>query len=145
MYKKGILVFLLFFWICLATFNVFYNSIKTVYEIKDWYPLSENQKLEKIFGPTYEFSAFVNDNTPENSKISFYSQEGMPFFYARYYLYPRHVYWQQDTVEYVKDRYPKEFDFVALYNMNVPLVGFEKIATFSAKNSNITGSLHKRK
>ena len=145
MYKKGIFLFLIFSWIFLAFFNVVYNSIKTVSEVRVWAPLSENQKLEKIFGPTYEFSEFINKNTPKNSKISFYSEEGMLFFYARYYLYPRHLYWQQDTVEYVKDRYPKEFDYVAVYDMQTTLNDFEKVASFSAKSSSATGSLYKRK
>ncbi len=144
-HRKSILTLLIIFWISLAIFNVFYNSVKSISEIRDWVPLSENQKLQKIFGPTYEFSAFIDANTQRDSNILFYSKEGMPYFYARYYLYPRHLYWHQNMNEYVKSKYPKKFDYIALYSMNASPEGYEKIASFSAKNSGVFGSLYKRK
>jgi len=145
MYKKGIFLLLIFFWIALAFFNIFYNSAKTVSEIRIWIPLSKEQKLQKIFGPNFEFAEFINQNTKSDSNILFYSEEGMPFFYARYHSYPRHLYWYQNGDEYVKSKYPKTFDYVALYNMQISLNDYEKIATFSAKNSAIFGSIYKTK
>jgi hypothetical protein len=144
-YKKGILFLLIILWISLAGISVFYNSLKTISEIRVWVSLSNSQKLQKIFGPSYEFSIFIDANTSRNSNILFYSNEGMPYFYARYYLYPHRLYWYQNGVEYVMSRYPKQFDYVAFYNMNAPIQGYEKIATFSARKSNAFGSLYKRK
>lgn len=128
----------------LAFFNVIYNAINTISEVRIWVPLSDDQKREKIFGESYDFSVFINANTTKDANILLYSDEGMPYFYSRYYSYPRHIYWYQNKDEYVRSKYPKKFDYVAVYNMNIPLEGYKKVATFSVKNSRVIGSLYKR-
>lgn len=145
MYKKIIFFILVFFWISLSVFNVFYNSTKTLSEIREWGPLSEDQKRLKLFGASHEFSVFINAHTTPNTKILFYSETGMPYFYARYYSYPRHLYWYQNNSEYVKSKYPEHFDYVALYNMHPSIKDYEYVASFSAKYSSVTGYLYKRK
>lgn len=144
-YRKIILLFLITIWISLAFFNVFYNSVKSISEVKEWGPLSNEQKLQKIFGPVYEFSVFLDANTKKDSDILFYSNDSMSYFYARYFLYPRHLYWYQNPSEYVRSTFPKKTEYVAAYNMNVSLNEYEKVTSFSAKFSEDFGFLYKRK
>ena len=143
--KKSIFTVLISCWIIFAFFNILYNSAKTVSEIKVWTPLSDAQKRQKIFGDSYNFSVFINTHTTKHAKILFYSETSMPYFYARYYSYPRLLYWYQNPDDYVKSTYPKRFDYIALYNSHNFFGGYVMQATYSAKQSGISGSLYKRK
>lgn len=143
--KKIIFVFLITCWIAIAFFNVLYNSVKTLSEIKQWVPLSDSQKRHETIGDGYDFSAFINANTQSHANILYYSETSLPYFYARYYSYPRKLYWYENQDPAAKSTRPKKYDFVALYNMRTPLRGYALVASFSAKQSGITGSLYKRK
>src|SRR6185369_655491 len=143
--KKQLLSVLIGFWIFFSFFSVLYNSLKTVSEIRELSLLSENQKLQKLFGASYDFSVFINEHTEKHAKILFYSQTAMPYFYARYYSYPRHLYWLQNEDESIKRTRPKQFDYIALFNMPASFEGYEIKASYSAKQSGIFGSIYKRK
>lgn len=73
----------------LAVFNVFYNSVKSVSEVREWAFLTDHEKRHKLFGDTYDFYTFINKNSQENANILFMPKDEMSFYLARYYLYPR--------------------------------------------------------
>jgi hypothetical protein len=143
--KKFIFVILIGFWIFIAFFNVLYNSFKTVSEIKEWVPLSDSQKRYETIGDSYNFSAFINAHTQSNAKILFYSETGLPYFYARYYSYPRKLYWYENNDPSIKSTRPKKYDVIAFYDMRTSLNGYTLLASISAKQSGYFGSLYKRK
>lgn len=89
MVKKKIFLIIIGFWILLSFFSLFYNFTKSIWEIKEWAPLSDSKKRSKIFGNSHDFFVFIENHTEKTSHIFIYSKDIKTFYLSKYYLYPR--------------------------------------------------------
>src|SRR5882724_6103981 len=102
---KSIIKVLLFIMIISACFNVVYNSVKTISEVKEWTPLSDTQKRHKIFGDLYDFLILVKTYTKNDDHILIYAKDGekyQTYFLSIYYLYPRRITSTVDNNEFIQ-------------------------------------------
>jgi hypothetical protein len=102
-------------WLLISIFNVFYNLFKSISEIKTWFPLSDYQKRQMIFGDLYPFLFFVGANSSKNSNILIYSNDVKTFYLSIYYLYPRTVTVVDNEKDFKEELNSKKFKYVAIY------------------------------
>lgn len=143
--KKTIFFTALLFWIALAFFNTFFNTVKTVYEINDWAFLSDTEKREKIFGELYDFLVFVDDHTDDRKKVLLYANDVRTFYLGRYYLYPNYISTAKTKKETIEQSKTKKFQYIALFNDSLNSNDYKKIASFSSQKSFTYGTLYKLK
>lgn len=144
--KKIIYLLLIIFWILLSFCFTLYNFKTLIIDAKEWLPLSDYQKRHKIFGDFYDFVIFVNLRTEINSSILFYSNYDMMGLISRYYTYPRNVYLSNDSQNSLIASINKfNYDYIATYNKELVINGYNKISFFESKNNSNFGFLYKRK
>lgn len=131
-------------WIIIGFFNVLFNSVKSVTEIRQWVPLTDSQKREEIFGELYPFLIFINDNTAPESEIFIFSTDIKTHYLAIYYLYPRVTADTDSEEELRKVIEEKEYKYIALFKERRVINGYKSIATFADKGKYM-GSLYQRK
>ncbi len=143
--KRKILLLLILIWIIFSFLSVFYNAIKSVSEAKEWIPLSDSEKKEKIFGDVYNFAEFIKANTENNSKILLLINDGMYYYYSRYDIYPRRIIWA-DTSDELKELMNKDkFNYAVIYDKKINLNGYEQKSVFFSKKLNELLILYKHK
>ncbi len=102
-----ILLLLLAVWFGISFVRTIYNISKVYFEEKQWVILSTEQKKEKIYTDTYTIVRGLNKYTPVDAKILLISDDGKQYFYSRYLLYPREIYWDklEQTIDVSKYAY----------------------------------------
>jgi len=128
----------------MSVFNVFYNSVKSISEIKNWAFLSDYQKREKIFGDLFVFIDLINKNTKNKSEILIIAKDEMPFYLSRYFLFPKKVY-RQDSLNIAQIDKEKKYQYIAVYNQEVELKNYRQIKMFKSENEKNFGILFKIK
>lgn len=111
-----ILCILIILWVIISSFDVTYNSLKTVSEAKHWISLSDFQKRHEIFGDIYNFINFVKNKSSEHTSILIYSDNDMVYYLGRYYLYPREISVAPNAQQFDSLQQSKKFDYVALFD-----------------------------
>jgi hypothetical protein len=128
-YKIKILSCILIIWFIMSVFNVFYNLLKSVSEVKIWFPLTDYEKRKMIFGDFYPFLSFVSANSAKNSNMLIYSKDVKSFYLSIYYLYPRAI----TIVDNKNDLNSKlsngEFKYVAIYKNSYKPIAYRLSAT----------------
>ena len=132
---QKILLFLIVFWIFLAIFGIFYNTGKTVTEVKAWAFLSDNEKREKIFGDLNNYFIFIGNNTQKNVQILIYANDVKTFYLSKYYLYPRIVYGTDNKQEFLQKVQTGNYPYVASYNLKFSDNHYKLVATDLEKKS----------
>lgn len=143
--KNNILTVLFFLWVIIAIFNVCYNTVKAVSEVKQWAFLTDQEKRYEIFGDPYNFCLFINKNTPKNAHVLFFSGDLMQYYLARYYVYPRIIINTNSKSGLKNLAKTGKFTYIVFYNSPVALKNYKKIATFSGKKNNFYGALYELK
>ena len=90
---KFVLLILIGLWIVLTFFRMAFNFSKLYTEETRWIFLNDEQKKEKQFGERYVFFMFVKENIKDKSNIILFTNDGMAYYLARYFLYPTTVIW----------------------------------------------------
>lgn len=140
---RKILIVLILFWIALSVLRLSFNLSKLITEEQEWLFLSDDEKKSKIFNNYYNLNKFLLINTRSKSKILLVTKDGMLYYYSRYDLYPREVYWQKDitSISELGGKYDYIFldqrDFKSLSNSDL-----EKVNSFIT--TDIKGVLYKR-
>lgn len=89
-------VFILFFafWVIISLLHVFQNLTKLYTEDVMWLRMSDQGKKEKLFGDKYLSLRFLVTNTPSNSIITLYSYDPDVYYFSKYVLYPRTIFFR---------------------------------------------------
>lgn len=135
-------------WIIIAFFNIFYNSVKSYSEVKEWGNLTDYQKRYKIFGDLHIFLTLIKDKTKKNDSVLIYTKDGVKwqtFFLSLYYLYPRKITTTIDKKEFTLLSKSNKFDYIATYNSSFISDKYKRSAIFSTLKSANYGSLYKLK
>lgn len=111
----SIVSILIVIWVLLAITRTAYNFTKLLSEERYWFFLSNEEKKHELYGDPYEIFKSVDTLTEKNDSILLISSDGWPFFYGRYALYPKKVYWEKLIKKRKGDSY-KEFSYVLLFN-----------------------------
>lgn len=143
MKKIKLLNLFLTLYFLIAVGALFYNGIKTYFEIKEWYFLSDTQKRHHLFGDIYDFFAYINKHTPPKSSILIVSKDVRTFFLGRYYLYPRKLQVVTSEAEVGKQTFLPEY--VSSYKIPIHITGYSLIGTIILKDSKTSGFLYKKK
>lgn len=143
--KRNIFSVLIFIWIVLAAFSIVYNIGKSVSEVREWGSLSDRQKRQKLFGDLYDFFIITNENTPKDATMLFYSKERFEYYIGRYYVYPRKIIIIDNRNTFITRASEKKFPFLLLYNNDIQIDGYEKVASFSSHTSKIFGYIYSKK
>lgn len=116
MNSKKVLIFLflfiLFSWFSFSVFRTFFNLLKIPNDIK-LLAYSSDEKKNATYGIFFDFCKFVQEKTPENSKILFLSSSGKAFYVCRYELYPRQLYYITKPSQ-IPDKL--DYDFLIYYS-----------------------------
>lgn len=133
-------------WFSLSVISVFYNAVKSVSEIREWMPLTYDEKRAKIFGNAHHFFVFVSDHTSTREHIFLYSKDVKTFYLSKYYLYPRIVDSTDNYQEFEKKVNENKYDYVATDSLTLApnIAGYTKVASLEAKE-NGAYMLYKRK
>ena len=142
--KKNIFTILLILWILIAIFNIFYNTLKSVTEARQWVNLTDQEKRYQIFGDIYGFCMFINSNTPTNAHILIYSKDSMVYFLCRYYSFPRLMTNSDDNKQLLNLAKTNNFAYVVLYNNTISLTNYQMRAMFSTKTKKNIGVIYKK-
>jgi len=113
--KKIILLLILFLWAFIAFGRTIFNASKLITEERKWVFLTDEEKREKQFGEKHLFFRFVQKNTDSNSNILFFTNDGMAYYLARYYLYPTTVIWGERQFVEWKNDINRNYDYVMYY------------------------------
>ena len=133
--KKTILFSLIVILVGISFFNVFYNLNKTIVEVKEWAYLTNQQKRQKNFGDLYTVAMLIEKNTMKKSQILLVGKEKMPYYFTRYYLYPRRIY-PTTAKELAKTNKQKKYQYIFVYNTKIATKDYKEIASFSSKSGN---------
>ncbi len=142
---KKIFFFLFFLWITIAIFNIFYNTVRSISEVREWAFLSDSAKRQKAFGDQYDFIIFVNSHTVNNTHILFFSKDDMTYLLSRYYLYPRIVKSTNDKNLFMKLTKSGSYNYLAIYDNSFTLTDYQQIASYSSKTTKNFAYLYKQK
>ena len=138
--KKFISVFftfILLLWFGVSISRTFYNFTKLFEDVK-MLTLTEDQKKVVTFGSIYSFCKFTAENTPSNSNILLLSTGGKPFYFCRYELYPRKIFFARNQNE-VKDKISNiKIDYLLIYQSPDPLLNDNKSPTWDLNNFKLT-------
>ncbi len=142
---KIVFKLLIFLWIILAFFNVFYNSWKTISEVREWAPLSDSQKRHKLFGDLYDFFVLIKNHTGTKDHVLIFSNDGRTHFLSIYYLYPRIIESTNDDKRFIELFRSKKFTYIASFDNPALSKDYIQIASYSSKTSANYGSIYKLK
>lgn len=90
---QALLVMIVGVWAFIAIAHVFYNISKIVTDEKVWLSLSDERRRQRVFGDLYILYSYIDTVTARDDKILVITADGKPYFYGRYYLYPKKIYW----------------------------------------------------
>lgn len=141
-YQNYILLFLIFFWVGFAIFSVFYNSQKAISEVREWGPLTDGQKRQKIFGNIYNFFLFIEQHTDENAQVLVFSTDIQTSYLSKYYLYPRIINSTDDKEQFLQIAKNSTYPYLAIYGSTIDLDSYKLIAS---SNDSQQFTLYKRK
>lgn len=110
--------FILIVWILLALVRTGLNFSKVLSEEISWISLTRIQKEELLFGDLYTFFSGIDQKTAKRSRILLYSTDGKAYFYGRYYLYPKGIYWAKTVTSLNRELQTKRYDYLAIYNFD---------------------------
>lgn len=127
---KTVLLLLFACWIFFAFARTLFNLSKLITEEPKWYFLSNEQKKEKQFGEKHDFFRFVQRNTTKNSNILLFTNDGMTYYLARYYLYPTTVIWGERQFTEWGDDINRDYGYVIYF----PYLKREAKDTISVNN-----------
>ena len=139
---KQIFLCILAFWLFLSFLTIPYNAVKAISEIKIWYPLTDSQKREKIFGDTYNFITFVAANTPQNSSVYIFSKDDKIGLISAYFLYPRKILVTKSDANLDGRIKSSSSNYVALYDRRPEIMNYKKKETYSSKAGSDFGTLY---
>jgi hypothetical protein len=124
---------LLVVWVVISVVSLVYNAKKSVSEIKEWAPLSDSEKRNKIFGDSHTFFIFIANHTDNKSHILIFSQDVKTFYLSKYYLYPRIV----DSTDNYNDlkhiARKGVYSYIALEKNTLSLDNYSIVASNSGK------------
>lgn len=115
---KKILLYLflliLGFWFCIGLIRTFYNFSKAPKDSQQLL-ISDDEKRTSTYGTFVNFCKFIENKTPNNSKLLFLSSSGKVFYVCRYELYPRQFFYITDPKQISDNSY----NFLIIYqNLN---------------------------
>lgn len=144
MHKRWGLVIIIIVWCVVAIGSVGYNSINTVFEIKNWYFLTDTQKREKIFGDLYTFLIFTKNHSDNAEKILIFSKDVRTQYFGMYTLYPIKITSTSSKQKLMTLAQTKQFLYIATANETLTSPYYQKIASYTETNSGF-GVLYKKK
>lgn len=106
---------LLALWFFLAFLRTGYNFSKVVTEETTWLSLPDEEKRIRMFGDTYSFLKFVEQNTPKTSSIVFLAPGGKAYYLARYFLYPRMITYIKNPEQITQIIDKNNFNYLIFY------------------------------
>lgn len=142
--KRKLLLLLFLGWLLLSVSDVFYNSVKSISEVKSWAFLSDSQKKQMIFGDLYNFLIFIGNHTQKTDHILIFSKDVRTFFYGAYTLYPRIISVADNNHDFTKQIGRTNFDDIVLYDQYQNLDGYRLVASYSSKILKDFGGIYKR-
>lgn len=142
---KQVFKFLILLWIIFAFFNVFYNTRKTIQEVREWTPLSDSQKRHKLFGDLYDFFTLIKNHTGTKAHVLIFSTDDRTRFLSIYYLYPRIIESTNDNKKFIELARSKKFTYISSFDNPIRTKNYIQIVSFSSKTSSNFGSIYKLK
>lgn len=124
---KVLFLLLIGLWILLVFSRVIHNISKLYTEETHWIFLTDDQKREKQFGEKYVFLKFVNEKVNSQSNILMFTNDGMAYYLARYFLYPTTVIWgERQFTEWGND-INRDYSYAIFYPITNPSYTNKKI------------------
>lgn len=80
-------------WIIISALRLLINVSQIGTEEISTFSKNDNEKREIHYGDIYNLIQEIEKGTSQDKKIGVISYEGKNFYLARYYLYPRKVFW----------------------------------------------------
>lgn len=149
--RKTIATLLLTLCISIALTRTAYNFSKLATEEREWYFLTDEEKKEKQFGEKHTFFRFVQENIEKGSNVLFYTNDGMAYYLARYYLYPTTLIWgEREFTEWGND-INRTYQYVLYFPSNKTMpnsitirnIQYKKLTEFKY-NKSVRGVIYRR-
>lgn len=115
---RQLLILALIVWFVLSVLRTGFNFSKIFTEEIFILNLSDDDKKKLQFGDLHRFYGFIERNIPNNSSSIFLAPGGQSYFLARYYLYPRRLYYAKSPREVDKLLGENKFDYLIVYQTN---------------------------
>ena len=126
----GIVIIL---WVGISFFRMANNLGNLVKDFR-LLSLSDGMRKEIVYGTIYDFRNFVEQKTPARSEIIFLSSGAKPFYFCRYQLYPRKLYFAR-TIKEVEDmKRQGRYDYLLIYKSSNPLENENQSSKWNLNN-----------
>ncbi len=102
-------------WIIIASIRFFYNMSKVITEENAWIYLKPEEKRIKLYGNLEPIYVKLNTITNNSDCVSLITFDDTPYFFLRYQLYPKHIYWI-NNIDHAINTPPHPCRFILLYN-----------------------------
>lgn len=80
-------------WVIVASIRFFYNMSKIITEETSWIFLKPEEKRVKLYGDIESIYVKINNITNNSDCVSLITNDNTPYFFLRYQLFPKHIYW----------------------------------------------------
>jgi len=102
-------------WISIAGIRFFYNMSKVITEEKAWIYLKPEEKRVKLYGDLESIYIKINNITNNSDCVSLITKDNTPYFFLRYQLFPKHIYWVS-YFDHAINTPPHPCKFILFYN-----------------------------
>ncbi len=124
---KVFLIILIGLWVILSISRIAFNISKLYTEETHWVFLTDEQKREKQFGEKYVFFKYIKESIKDHSNILLFTDDGMAYYLARYFLYPTTVIWgERQFIEWGND-INRDYSYAIFYPVKRPILEEKKI------------------
>jgi hypothetical protein len=145
MFLKNIFKTTIIFWFMLSFFGIFVNFSKAYVDAKNWTGKTDLQKKNIIFEDLYLFLNYIEEKTPQNSRILIYGKDERTHYLSVYVLYPRYTVDENDFQKFLNLIKNEKYDYVAIYKFKIPKEKIILFSDYNLININSYGELYKRK
>jgi len=137
MKPKQILIFsyilVIIFWVGISFFRMANNLSNFVKDSRLLF-LPDERRKEIVYGTIYDFCNFVAQKTSRRSEIIFLSSGAKPFYFCRYQLYPRKLYFARTLKEVENMKKQGNYNYLLIYKSANPLENENQSSNWNLKN-----------
>lgn len=102
-------------WVIIAGIRFIYNMSKIFTEELSWVYLKPEEKRIRLYGDLESIYVKINTVTINSDCLSLITNDDTSYFFLRYQLYPKHIYWVSNF-DHAINTPPQPCRFVLFYN-----------------------------
>lgn len=124
-------------WISVSIVRTLNNLVKLGRDDVPLLLLDDNNLRRETYGQIYDFCSYVEKHTPLRVDILFLSSGAKPFYFCRYQLYPRQLFFARNPREASEMMKKRKYEYFLIYKSKDALEDENKSSTWNLGKYNI--------